>query len=58
MKPGYKTTEFWLTLLANFAPMIAGALPPEQAAILGAVTAGVYTASRAYTKAKTEQPAR
>ena len=52
MKPGYKTSEFWLTLLANFAPMLMGALPPEKAAILGAVTTAVYTGSRAYAKAR------
>lgn len=52
MKPGWKTTEFWMTLLTNFAPMISGALPPRESAVLGAVTAGIYTASRAYAKAR------
>ncbi len=53
MKPGYKTTEFWLSLFTNIAPFVLGALPPVQAAVLGAVTTGVYTASRAYAKART-----
>jgi len=53
MKPGYKTTEFWLTLLANFMPFLSGAgLDPQATAVIGAVTAGVYTAGRSYSKAK------
>lgn len=52
MKPGYKTTEFWLSLFATVAPMFATGLPPRESALLGALTAGVYTASRAYAKAR------
>jgi len=55
-KPGYKTTEFWLTLVA----MLAGhAQAYELGGTLGSVVAVVvtvlgafgYTAARAHTKA-------
>lgn len=52
-KPGYKTTEFWLTIVSN-AIMILGALDgkidPKVAAIALAVLNGVYTALRGYVK--------
>lgn len=57
MKPGYQTTEFWLTILANvlanFGP-VAAAAGPKTAAVIGAATVAVYTASRAYVKANAD----
>lgn len=53
-KPGWKTTEFWLTLLGTTIPTLVGALtgviPPETAAIIVAVANGVYGVIRAATK--------
>lgn len=57
MKPGYKTTEFWLTLATNVAAILAalaGALSPEKAAICIAVSNGLYSAARGF--AKSQQP--
>ena len=54
-KPGYTTTEFWLTLgsvaLAHFSP-IAESIGPKTAAVAGAASAAVYTFSRAWAKAQ------
>lgn len=52
-KPGYKTTEFWITVTAGAASMIGGVvgiLPPEWAVIAGALSAGLYTISRGLAK--------
>ena len=51
---GFKTTEFWLTaisIVASISAMVAGMLPAEYAAIATALSAGLYAAARAYTKA-------
>lgn len=53
MKPGYKTTEFWLTLFSSILPAIgamAGVIAPETAAVAGAAVTGVYNAGRALEK--------
>lgn len=52
MKPGYKTTEFWLTIFANVAPVLQGSVDPKISAAVGAVTAGFYAFSRGMAKAK------
>lgn len=60
MKPGAKTTEFWLTLLAALTPLVQSAtgidLTDQQAdiaQILAGVTTFAYIVSRAVAK-KTE----
>lgn len=56
MKPGYKTTEFWLTAIAVLAATAVNVLPTESAAaqVATAIVAGLaaigYTASRAKVK--------
>lgn len=63
MKPGYKTTEFWLSLAAVVigAAAASGAFPDESGVgkvigILGATLAGMgYTVSRGNVK-KAEAP--
>lgn len=54
-KPGYQTTEFWLTAAAiaaqQFGP-VAEAAGPKTAAVTTAITAGLYTLARAWAKAK------
>lgn len=60
MTPGWKTTEFWLSILALLSTVlpqvapIAGAGGPVLVAA-GAGLAAVYTASRSYVKAKEVQ---
>lgn len=57
-KPGYRTTEFWLTVAFDIAAItsaIANQLPPKWATLAGAIATSIYAAARAYTKAN--QPA-
>jgi len=62
MKPGIKTTEFWVTLVANIISLtvVLGALKSEQAAeatrIASAITASVVTivTALAYNANRTE----
>ena len=52
-KPGYKTTEFWLTIAANVAAILAAVadvLPPDKAALVLAVSNGIYAVSRGMAK--------
>lgn len=50
MKPGYKTTEFWLTLLGSIATYVEPALPPiAKAIVTGALGVG-YAISRGLAK--------
>lgn len=52
MKPGYRSTEFWLAVLglaASAATYAAGYVP--QAATAAAIITAVYTASRTIVKA-------
>lgn len=53
MKPGYKTTEFWVTTLTSLAALVAALtsnLNPRYAAIGAAVSSGLYAVSRGLTK--------
>lgn len=53
MKPGYKTTEFWITLAVNLATLIssiAGALPTKWALIAAVTSATLYTLCRTAAK--------
>lgn len=52
-KPGYRTTEFWVTTLTSVAALVAALtsnLNPRYAAIGGAVSEGLYALSRGITK--------
>ena len=52
-KPGYLTTEFWVTTLTSLAALIAALtsnLNPRYAAIGAAISEGLYAISRAITK--------
>lgn len=59
MKPGYKTTEFWLTLLATIVGMLtasgafadAGSVAKGLALVGSALAAAGYSYSRAQVKA-------
>lgn len=54
VKPGYKTTEWWATVLlavGAVAAALAGALSPRYAALASTVSVAAYAISRAITKA-------
>lgn len=53
-KPGWKTTEFWLSLggqLATLFGAVKGFIPPQYAAIIIAVGTAVYTIAATVRKA-------
>jgi len=53
VKPGFKTTEFLVTLLVGIgsvAAALAGELAPRYAAIASAISGAAYAISRAITK--------
>jgi len=53
IKPGWKTTEFWITALVVVSTLLgwlAGHIPGEYAAIVEAAAAAAYAASRALAK--------
>ena len=54
VKPGYATTEFWLTVITNLITVIGalkGVINPETMAIILAVLNGVYGILRSLVKA-------
>lgn len=54
MKPGYKTTEFAVTVLTAVGALVAalaGELTPRWAAIASAVSVSAYSLARGFTKA-------
>ena len=53
MKAGYKTTEFWVTVLTIAGLVIASiatTLPPKQAAMAASVAAAAYAIARGLAK--------
>ena len=53
VKPGWQTTEFWLSAVMAVAPMImtfVGALPPPYGPIIAAVVTAIYTIGRSFVK--------
>ena len=53
IKPGYKTTEFWLAVivvLGTTLDSLAGSLPNKYAALVAAVAAGLYSVGRGIAK--------
>lgn len=58
-KPGWKTTEFWLSLFTAAAAglgAVGGFLPPTIASIAGAVVTAGYSIARGLTKANPSAP--
>lgn len=54
VKSGYKTTEFWLTILSNLlavAGALQGVIDPKTAAVVVAVLTGLYNTLRTVAKA-------
>lgn len=52
MKPGYKTTEFWLTLFGIIAPAVIPGVTPDLIAGTAAALIAVYTSWRGIVKAR------
>lgn len=53
MKPGFKTTEFYVTVLTDIglvAASVGGVLPSKWAAIAAGVAQAAYAISRGLTK--------
>lgn len=53
VKPGYRTTEFWVTTLTSLAALVAALsshLAPRYAAIAAAVSSGLYALARGLAK--------
>jgi hypothetical protein len=56
VKPGWQTTEFWLSLGALIYPLLEPAVPGSVKAVVGGVAAGVYAISRALAKLGVGRP--
>jgi len=59
MKPGYKTTEFIVsvaTIIGAVVFAIADKLPPKYAALASAVSAGAYAIARGLAKISPPSP--
>jgi hypothetical protein len=55
-KPGYKTTEFWVTAITSAAALVAalsGNLSPRYAALAAAISTGLYAIGRGLAKVPT-----
>lgn len=53
IKPGYRTTEFWMTVATNLIAIIGtlkGVIPEDKAAIALAIANGVYAIARSLVK--------
>lgn len=53
MRPGWRTTEFWATVLVVASAALsalAGWLPAEWAAVASAIASGLYATSRGLAK--------
>jgi hypothetical protein len=50
MKPGWKTTEFWLSLAAVIVPAFAPGVTPELVAGMAGLVGTVYTLGRSMVK--------
>ena len=55
LKEGFKTSEFWLTLLSSAIAVVGaikGVIPAQTAAIALAILNGIYTTMRSVVKIK------
>jgi len=59
MKPGYKTTEFWIAVIvaaASFVASVADKLPPRYSALASAAVAVGYSLARGLAKVFPPKP--
>ncbi len=53
VKPGYQTTEFWVTLIsaiASISASLAEVMPPKVGFILASISTTAYAISRGFSK--------
>jgi len=53
VKPGWKTTEFWMTVIGNLVTVVGtlnGTIPPEKCAIIVSILNTIYTVLRTFAK--------
>ena len=50
VKPGWQSTEFWLSAGATIWPLLSDAIPPTWKAAILTASAGIYTIARAIVK--------
>lgn len=50
LKPGWKTTEFWTTIVTGVGPFLIEGLPTTWKAGLSVVAGGVYAIARGLAK--------
>lgn len=50
MKPGYKTTEFWITTATSLWSIFSGMVPAPWNVAVPIVAAGMYSISRGLAK--------
>jgi hypothetical protein len=50
MKPGYQTTEFWITSIVSVWSMFGGMVPAPYNAILPVIAGAIYTIARTLAK--------
>lgn len=50
-KPGYKTTEFWMTVLPSAWTMFSGSVPAPWNVALPIIAGGLYSLARGLAKA-------
>jgi hypothetical protein len=58
-KPGYLTSEFWLTVAVNAAALISAIqsyLPPRWSLVAGSLVTGLYAISRGWAKTNPAAP--
>lgn len=56
MKPGIRTTEFWLSLATSLWAIFGHTLPPVAQAVVVGVSSGAYAIARAIAKAAAIPP--
>lgn len=56
MKPGWKTTEFWVTVATSLWAMFGQSLPAAAQGVVVAVASAAYAVSRAVVKASDGNP--
>ncbi len=50
LKPGWRTSEFWLSLLVSILPWLTSHIPAQWAGALSALSVAAYTYSRGMAK--------
>ena len=57
MKPGWQTSEFWLTVATTAWTLFGHSMPPQAQAVVAAVVPAAYSIARAIAKRQAPAPA-